>query len=75
MDKVLLTPKEAAAALGIGRSKLYQLLASGRLTSVQIGTCRRVPVAAVEEFVRSLRPQPGRETGGREEMPQTVYDT
>jgi excisionase family DNA binding protein len=31
MDKVLLTPVEAARALGIGRSKLYELLQSGRL--------------------------------------------
>jgi predicted DNA-binding transcriptional regulator AlpA len=26
MDKLLLTPTEAAAALGIGRSKVYELM-------------------------------------------------
>ncbi len=34
MDKLLLTPVEAAAVLGIGRSKLYELLQTGQLASV-----------------------------------------
>ena len=32
MDKLLLTPTEAADALGIGRSKVYELLRAGTLT-------------------------------------------
>ncbi len=55
MDKVLLTPIEAAAALGIGRSKVYELLQSGQLQSVHIGRCRRVPADAVHSFAASLR--------------------
>jgi DNA recombination protein RmuC len=35
-DPVLLTPREAANALGIGRSKLYELLQTGVLESVHI---------------------------------------
>ena len=31
MDKLLLTPDEAAQVLGIGRSKVYELLASRQL--------------------------------------------
>jgi hypothetical protein len=31
MDKLLLTPTEAASALGIGRSKVYELLQTGQL--------------------------------------------
>lgn len=54
MDKLLLTPEEAAQALGIGRSKVYELLAGGRLTSVKIGTCRRVPAEALRQYVASL---------------------
>jgi len=34
---VLLTPTEAAWALGIGRSKLYELMQAGILESVHIG--------------------------------------
>lgn len=51
MDRILLTPTEAADALGIGRSKLYELLREGRIRSVRIGSCRRVPAAALDEFV------------------------
>lgn len=55
MDKLLLTPVEAATVLGIGRSKLYELLQSGQLASVRIGTCRRVPAEAVHSFLLTLR--------------------
>ena len=55
MDKLLLTPIEAAAALGIGRSKVYELLKSGQLQSVHIGACRRVPAEALTVFLEQLR--------------------
>lgn len=55
MDKLLLTPAEAARALGIGRTKVYELMASGTLASVRIGRCRRVPREALAELVVSLR--------------------
>lgn len=54
MDKILLTPLEAAAALGIGRSKVYELLQSGQLPSVHVGRCRRVHADAVRRFATSL---------------------
>ena len=46
-DPMLLTPVEAAAALGIGRSKLYELMQDGILESVHIGSCRRIPADAL----------------------------
>lgn len=55
MDKLLLTPVEAATLLGVGRSKVYQLLKSGQLTSVRIGRSRRVPAEAVQKFVAGLQ--------------------
>ena len=54
-DPVLLTPREAANALGIGRSKLYELLQTGVLESVHIGACRRIPTEALSELVARLR--------------------
>ncbi len=54
MDQVLLTPAEAATALGIGRLKLYELLQSGRLQSVRIGACRRIPADCIHRFVLDL---------------------
>ena len=55
MDKLLLTPVEAAQTLGIGRSKVYQLLQTGQLQAVLIGSCRRVPVEAVHDSLNGLR--------------------
>ena len=57
MPRLLLTPTEAAHALGIGRSKLYELLRAGVLESVLIGTARRIPADALEAYVRTLREQ------------------
>jgi len=51
MNKLLLTPTEATTVLGIGRSKTYQFLQSGQLQSVHIGSCRRIPLQAVHDFV------------------------
>ncbi len=55
MDKLLLTPTEAATALGIGRSKVYELMQTGQLQSVHIGACRRIPAAELEALVVRLR--------------------
>jgi excisionase family DNA binding protein len=49
----LLDVKETAAALGLGRSKIYQLIMTGELKSIVIGRSRRVPVSAIEEFIRT----------------------
>ncbi len=55
MDKLLLTPAEAAQALGIGRSKLYDLMRAGVVPSVRIGGCRRVAAADLTDVVSRLR--------------------
>ena len=54
MSKILLTVPEAAAALAISRSKLYELLASGLIRSVRIDGSRRVPIEALEAYVAGL---------------------
>jgi excisionase family DNA binding protein len=51
VDRLLLRPLEAAEAIGIGRSKVYELLASGELPSVRVGASVRVPVDALREWV------------------------
>ncbi len=53
--KLLLTVDEAAHRLGIGRSHAYIFVMRGELASVKIGKSRRVPLAALEEFVVRLR--------------------
>jgi excisionase family DNA binding protein len=54
VEKLLLTPEDAAEALSIGRSKLYELLATGELASIRLGGCRRVPTEAIRHFVAQL---------------------
>jgi excisionase family DNA binding protein len=52
--QLLLRPVEAAQRLGIGRTKVYELMASGQLRSVKIGAARRVSATALAEFVADL---------------------
>lgn len=54
LPALLVRPEEAARALGIGRSKVYELIAAGTLRSVKIGGARRVPATALAEFVAAL---------------------
>ena len=61
MDKLLLNPKEAADMLSVSRAKLYELLAAGRLDSVRIDGCRRIPVQALHAYVERLS---NSDTGG-----------
>jgi excisionase family DNA binding protein len=50
-SRIALKPAETADALGISRSKVYDLIASGQLPSVRIGNSLRVPVTALREWV------------------------
>ena len=75
-EKLLLTPLEAAALLGIGRTKVYALITSGKLASVRIDTSRRIPRAAIEAFVAALTvAAPGIHTlpGDGDTRPSTAY--
>ena len=54
MDRLLLTPVEAARVLGIGRTKVYELMASGRLRSVRLDGCRRITRDDLAAFVAQL---------------------
>jgi excisionase family DNA binding protein len=51
---LLVRPEDVTRVLGIGRTKVYELIRSGALRSVRVGGLRRVPVAALDEFVARL---------------------
>ena len=51
---VLYSVDEAASALRLSKSVLYELIRSGRLRTVKAGRRRLVPVAALSEYVASL---------------------
>lgn len=50
----LLDPVQTAHELGISRSTVFELLKTGELRSVQIGRLRRIPAAAIDDYVASL---------------------
>ncbi|MGI5417302.1 helix-turn-helix domain-containing protein [Actinomadura luteofluorescens] len=54
MPKLLLTVPEAAKALAISRSKLYELLASGAIRSIRIDGARRIPLNALNDYINAL---------------------
>ncbi|WP_424568894.1 helix-turn-helix domain-containing protein [Streptomyces sp. CH-036] len=47
----LLTVPEVMARLKLGRSTVYDLIRSRRLTSITIGRARRIPTDAVRDFI------------------------
>ena len=55
MEKLLLRPEEAAELIGVGRTKVYELMRTGQLESVRIGSTRRVPSLALLDYVEGLR--------------------
>lgn len=51
MDRILWKAIEVAELLGIGRSKVYELIANGTLPSVRIGASVRVPADALRAWI------------------------
>jgi excisionase family DNA binding protein len=52
--KLLLSVEEAADLLGVSRSTMYDLMRTHAISSVRIGRCRRIPFAALREYVGRL---------------------
>lgn len=50
----LLTVEQAAERMAVSPSTVRRLIRSGRLPSINLGRCRRVPSTVVEEFVQGL---------------------
>ena len=54
MDKLLLSPEEAAELLGVARSTIYDLMRMKILASVKVGRYRKVPVSQLRAYVDRL---------------------
>jgi excisionase family DNA binding protein len=44
--------REACRLTGIGRSKLYELIAAGEIEIIKVGTITLIPVEALVRFLR-----------------------
>lgn len=51
MKPIALPPKGACAALGVGTTKLYELLNANELEAFFIGRARRITTASIEAYV------------------------
>lgn len=51
VDRIAVSPTEAAAMLGVSRPTVYALLHAGRIPSVRVGTRRLIAVAALRRLV------------------------
>ena len=58
MEKLMLKPREAAEAVGIGRTLLYRLVKAGRIPSCRVGKSIRIPVAALRAWAEAQSDQP-----------------
>ena len=54
VEPLLYTPEEAAEALRVGRSTVYELMSDGTLKFVKRGRSRRIRVTDLETYVASL---------------------
>ncbi len=54
VERLFLTAEEVAGILHIGRTRVYALMAAREITSVKIGSLRRVPVEAVRSYAAGL---------------------
>lgn len=51
MDRLALTVEEAAESLGIGRTKMWELLQAGTIRSFRVGVQRRISVRDLEAWI------------------------
>jgi excisionase family DNA binding protein len=55
MDRILFRASEVSEVAGIGKSKVYELIAAGVIPSVRIGKCVRVPADRLREWIEQLQ--------------------
>jgi len=53
MEPLLIRAEEAARLLGLGRSKVFQMIAAGELPVVRLGRSVRVPKAELVRWIES----------------------
>lgn len=53
MKPLTLTVNDTSVALGLGRTKIYQLLASRALTGIKVGRRRLITVESIQNLVET----------------------
>lgn len=50
-ESLLFTVSQASDRLELGRSLVYKLVMKGEIASIKVGRARRIPAAALDQFV------------------------
>jgi len=58
VEKLLFRPSEAATALGLSRSTVYELIQTGELDSFVVGHKRLIPREALTSWIERQRAVP-----------------
>jgi len=51
-EPICLRVNEAARMIGVGRTKLYELIAAGEVETVKLGKATRIVTASLHDLVR-----------------------
>lgn len=54
-DPICVRTNEAAQMIGVGRTKLYELIAAGEIDTIKLGKSTRVTTASLHDLVRRQR--------------------
>ena len=54
LEPLAVAPKQACRLLGVGHTRLYQLIAAGQLESYRDGRARRIPMAGIRARIARL---------------------
>ena len=54
-DPICVRVNDAARMIGIGRTKLYELIAAGEIETVKLGKSTRIITASLHDLVRRQR--------------------
>jgi excisionase family DNA binding protein len=65
VDRLAYRPGEAAAALGLSRSRVYELMAQGVIPYRQIGSVRLIPRTALDNLLASSDGREDSDTSGQ----------
>ena len=59
VEPICVRINDSARMIGVGRTKLYELIATGEVETVKIGKATRITTASLRELVRRRRDQIG----------------
>lgn len=57
-EPICVRVNEAARMIGVGRTKLYELIAAGEVETVKLGKATRITTASLHDLVRRQRGAP-----------------